>query len=78
MGAESRDWHRTALRASQPDNEVLYLSMTGSDNPDILERCWNGKRVRWLSESGTLKKGDLRGDMVNDLFQVDMDGDGTL
>ena len=75
--ADAQDWHRSALRSSTPDEEILYLSITGSDQPDILERWWNGKRVRWLSESRTLKKGDLRGDTVNDVLQVDMNGDAT-
>ncbi|MDR2462375.1 MAG: DUF4861 domain-containing protein [Verrucomicrobiales bacterium] len=68
------DWHRTALKSATPDNEVLYLNVSGK--PDVLERWWHGKRVRWLDERGTLTVGDLRGDQVFGLMQIDMDGDG--
>lgn len=75
-GAEVRDWHQSALKSNTPDDEVLYHDIDGDGKPDIIERWWNGKRVRWLSESGNLRVGDRRGDQINDILQVDMDGDG--
>lgn len=74
---DARDWHRTALHSPTPDGEVLHLSMSGHGKPDVIERWWNGKRVRWLDESGRMKPDDVRGDLVNDVMQVDMDGDGV-
>ena len=77
VGAEPRNWHKSALHSFKPDNEVLHLSIDGTGKPDVIERWWHGKRVRWLSESGRMKADDLRGDDVNDVMQVDMDGDGV-
>jgi len=68
---------RTELKSTTPDNEVLTTDIDGDGAPDILERWWHGKRVRWLNESGTMRMGDLRGDEVNDVLQADMDGDGA-
>lgn len=73
----ARDWHRTALHSSVPDGEVLHLSMSGGGKPDVIERWWNGKRVRWLDESGRMQPDDARGDLAGAVLQVDMDGDGT-
>jgi hypothetical protein len=73
---KAQDWHRTSLRSKTPDAEILHLTI-GDGGPDILERWWNGKRVRWLDEGGTLKATDLRGDMVNGVLQIDKNGDGT-
>ena len=64
------------MHNDRPDGEVLHLDLDGDGKPDILERWWNGKRVRWLNESGTMRADDLRGDEVNDVLQIDMNGDG--
>ena len=71
------DWHRTALRSDKPDDEILRLSIGGATKPNVLERWWNGRRVRWLDEGGTMQPGDTRGDLVNSVLQVDLNGDGT-
>ncbi|HTB83438.1 MAG TPA: hypothetical protein VK742_07285 [Candidatus Sulfotelmatobacter sp.] len=71
-----RDWHLTALHSSVPNDEVLHLSISGNGKPDVIERWWNGKRVRWLDESGRMQPDDARGDQVGSVMQVDMDGDG--
>jgi hypothetical protein len=71
------DWHRTQLHSKTPDGEVLHLTIGGGNKPDIIERWWNGKRVRWLDESGKMRPDDVRGDLTGDVLQVDMDGDGT-
>jgi hypothetical protein len=67
---------KSELKSKTPDGEVKYIDIDGDGNPDIIERWWNGKCVRWLNESGTMRKGDLRGDAVNDVLQIDMNGDG--
>ncbi|MDR0533132.1 MAG: hypothetical protein LBH01_04170 [Verrucomicrobiales bacterium] len=77
FAAEPVDWHKTALRSPQPDDEVLSLTVGDAKQPNVLERWWHGKRVRWIDEHGTLQHGDLRGDAVNGLLQIDMDGDGV-
>ena len=74
--APLRDWRRTALQTSAPSDEIVRLDVDGDGQPDVLERWWNGKRVRWLDENGDLRPTDTRGDQVGDVLQVDMDGDG--
>jgi hypothetical protein len=72
-----RDWRRTALTSTAPSDEIVRLDIDGDGRPDVLERWWNGKRVRWLDENGDLSATDTRGDQVADVLQVDMNGDGT-
>ena len=72
----ARDLRRTALQSPAPSDEIVRLDIDGDGRPDILERWWNGKRVRWLDENGDLRPTDTRGDMVADVLQVDMNGDG--
>jgi hypothetical protein len=72
----SRDVRRTALATTSPSNEIVRLDLDGDRRPDIVERWWNGKRVRWLDENGDLAPTDTRGDQVADVMQVDMNGDG--
>ena len=74
--APARDLRRTALKSSAASDEIVRLDVDGDGRPDILERWWNGKRVRWLDENGDLRPTDTRGDMVADVLQVDMNGDG--
>jgi len=77
MADEASDWHKTALHSSTPDSEVLHLTIGGGSKPNVIERWWNGKRVRWLDESGRMQPDDLRGDQVGDVMQVDINGDGV-
>ena len=60
-----------------PSDRVVRRDIDGDGKPDMVERWWNGKRVRWLDENGDLRPTDTRGDQVADVLQVDMDGDGT-
>ena len=54
----------------------MRLDIDKDGRPDIVERWWNGRRVRWLDENGDLSASDTRGDQVADVLQVDRDGDG--
>lgn len=72
----SRDLRRTALKSATPSDEILRIDIDKDGKPDIVERWWNGKRVRWLDENGDLLPTDTRGDQVNDVLQVDKNGDG--
>ena len=54
----------------------MRLDINSDGKPDILERWWNGKRVRWLDENGDLLPTDTRGDQVADVMQIDKNGDG--
>jgi hypothetical protein len=67
---------KTALKSTTPDDEIVRLDINKDGKPDIIERWWNGKRVRWLDENGDLKATDTRGDQVGDVLQVDKNGDG--
>ena len=72
----ARDLRRTALTTTTPSAEIVRLDIDGDRKPDIVERWWNGKRVRWLDENGDLSPTDTRGDQAADVMQVDMNGDG--
>jgi hypothetical protein len=67
---------KTALKSQIPSDEIVRLDIDKDGKPDILERWWNGKRVRWLDENGDMLSTDTRGDQVADVLQVDKNGDG--
>ncbi len=71
-----RDLRRTALKSATPSDEIVRLDIDGDGKPDILERWWNGKRVRWLDENGDMLPTDTRGDQVADVMQIDKNDDG--
>jgi hypothetical protein len=62
--------------SAEDKTERLYFDVNGDGRPDILEAWWNGKRCRWFDENGDMQKTDLRGDMVGDSMQIDINGDG--
>ena len=70
------DLRKTALKSSTPSDEIVRLDINNDGKPDILERWWNGKRVRWLDENGDMLPTDTRGDQVGDVMQIDKNGDG--
>ena len=70
------DLRKTALKSTSPSDEIVRLDIDHDGKPDILERWWNGKRVRWLDENGDMLPTDTRGDQVGDVMQIDMNGDG--
>ena len=67
---------KTALKSTNPSDEIVQLDINKDGRPDILERWWNGKRVRWLDENGDMLPTDTRGDQVGDVLQIDKNGDG--
>ena len=70
------DLRKTALKSATPSDEIVRLDINGDGKPDILERWWNGKRVRWLDENGDMLPTDTRGDQDGDVMQIDKNGDG--
>jgi hypothetical protein len=70
------DLRKTALKSNTPSDEIVRLDINNDGKPDILERWWNGKRVRWLDENGDMLPTDTRGDQVGDVMQIDKNGDG--
>src|SRR5215813_8322010 len=70
------DLRKTALKSSTPNDEIVRLDINHDGKPDILERWWNGKRVRWLDENHDMLPTDTRGDQVGDVLQIDINGDG--
>jgi hypothetical protein len=70
------DLRHTALKSTTPSDEIVRLDIDHDGKPDILERWWNGKRVRWLDENGDMLPTDTRGDQVGDVMQIDKNGDG--
>ena len=70
------DLRKTALKSATPSDEIVRLDINNDGKPDILERWWNGKRVRWLDENGDMLPTDTRGDQVADVMQIDKNGDG--
>jgi hypothetical protein len=71
-----QDLRKTSLKSSTPSDEIVRIDVDRDGKPDIIERWWNGKRVRWLDENGDLLATDTRGDQVADVLQVDKNGDG--
>lgn len=71
-----RNLRQTALKSKTPSDEIVRLDIDNDGKSDILERWWNGKRVRWLDENGDLLATDTRGDQVSDVLQIDRNGDG--
>jgi hypothetical protein len=72
----AQDLRHTALKSTTPSDEIVRLDIDHDGKPDILERWWNGKRVRWLDENGDMLPTDTRGDQVGDVMQIDNNGDG--
>ncbi len=70
------DLRKTALKSTTPSDEIVRVDIDKDGKPDILERWWNGKRVRWLDENGDMLPTDTRGDQVADVMQIDKNGDG--
>ncbi|HEY6243659.1 MAG TPA: hypothetical protein VIX17_06930 [Pyrinomonadaceae bacterium] len=70
------DLRKTALKSPTPNDEIVRLDIDHDGKPDILERWWNGKRVRWLDENHDMLPTDTRGDQVGDVLQIDINGDG--
>jgi hypothetical protein len=70
------DLRKSALKSTTPSDEIVRLDIDRDGKPDILERWWNGKRVRWLDENGDMLPTDTRGDQVGDVMQIDKNGDG--
>lgn len=70
------DLRKTALKSTTPSDEIVRLDINNDGKPDILERWWNGKRVRWLDENGDMLPTDTRGDQVGDVMQIDKNSDG--
>ena len=64
------------MKSTAPSDEIARVDINGDRKPDILERWWNGKRVRWLDENGDLLPTDTRGDQVANVMQIDKNGDG--
>ena len=71
-----QDLRKTALKSSTPSDEIVRVDINNDGKPDIIERWWNGKRVRWLDENGDLLPTDTRGDQIADVMQIDKNGDG--
>src|SRR5688572_712539 len=72
----SQDRRKTSLRSSTPSDEIVRIDVDSDGKADIIERWWNGKRVRWLDENGDLLATDTRGDQVADVMQIDKNSDG--
>lgn len=68
---------KSMLKSGKPDTEVIRSDIDADGKPDLIERWWNGKRVRWLDESGLMRADDQRGNLLNCVLQVDMGGDGA-
>src|SRR6185503_16290292 len=46
------DLRKSALKSTTPSDEIVRIDIDKDGKPDILERWWNGKRVRWLDKNG--------------------------
>lgn len=76
VSGEEVDWLKSQLSSEEPDEEILHLDIDHDGKVDVIERWWNGRRVRWLDENGDMRADDTRGDQISDVLQIDIDGDG--
>lgn len=67
---------RKSRLPATPDAVVLRIDLDGDGDPDLIERWWNGTRIRWIDEDDNATTNDVMGDVVNDALQIDKDGDG--
>jgi hypothetical protein len=72
----SPNLRQSVLKSATPSDEIVRVDLNHDGKPEIIERWWNGKRVRWLDENGDMLPTDTRGDQVNDVLQIDKNGDG--
>ena len=45
---DNQDLRKTSLNSSTPSDEIVRIDVDKDGKPDIIERWWNGKRVRWM------------------------------
>src|SRR5689334_20907913 len=62
---------KTKLKSEKPDDEIIRTDLDNDGDPDVLERWWNGHRIRWIDENDDMKPTDMRGDISADSMQID-------
>ncbi len=73
--SDINSFRRSQLKEENKE-EIIFSDLTGDGSPDIIERWWNGIRIRWFDEGNIATYDDKWGDMCNGAMQVDIDGDG--
>ena len=66
----------TKLNGTKPNDQILRTDIDHDNDPDLLERWLNGKRVRFIDENDDMKPTDTMGDQTGDAMQIDRDDDG--
>jgi hypothetical protein len=70
------DSPRKSNLAEKPDGKILRIDLDSDGDPDVFERWWHGKRIRWIDENDDATWNDVMPDGLGDALQIDMDGDG--
>lgn len=73
---ETTSLRHSALKGPDKPDEIIRTDVNHDGKPEIIERWWNGHRVRWFDENGDMRADDINGDQVDDSLQIDRDGDG--
>jgi len=70
------DSPRRSQLCQKPDEATLRLDLDSDGDPDLFERWWQGKRIRWIDEIDNATWSDVMPDGLGDALQIDVDGDG--
>ena len=83
-GRDSLYWNQSTLllpfRLSPPPvgHQPQYIDLDGDGQPEVLRTVTSdGTPVQWIDDDGSMRRGDLEGDMRNGCLMIDRNRDGV-
>lgn len=67
---------RKSHLGEQSHESILRTDLDKDRDPDLFERWWHGKRIRWIDENDDAAAHEVMPDGLGDALQIDVDGDG--